>query len=74
MTCETKKRPKNQTDQKNNRIVGQMCNPNNSCNKIAPAKLEQFDLTITAWCVRIYLLLVTCCYLYTPLIYYLGLV
>ena len=34
-----------------------MCNPNNSCNKIAPAKLEQFNLTITDWCVRIYLLL-----------------
>ena len=44
-----------------------MCNPNNICNKIAPAKLEQFNLTITDWCVRI--LLVACCYLYTPLIY-----
>ena len=31
-----------------------MCNPNNSFNKIAPAKVEQFNLTITAWCVRIY--------------------
>ena len=27
-----------------NKIV--MCNLNNSCNKIAPAKLEQFNLTI----------------------------
>ena len=25
-------------------------NLNNSCNKIAPAKLEQFNLTITDWC------------------------
>ena len=35
-----------------------MCSPNNICNKIAPAKLEQFNLTIRDWCVRIYLLLV----------------
>ena len=31
-----------------------MCNPNNSCNKIAPAKVEKLNLTITAWCVRIW--------------------
>ena len=49
-----------------------MCNLNNSCNKIAPAKLEQFNLTIKDLCVRIYLLFVTCCY-YTPLIYSRGL-
>ena len=38
-----------------------MCNLNNSCNKIVPAKFEQFNLTIKDWCVRIYLLLI--CYL-----------
>ena len=38
-----------------------MCNPNNFCNKIATAKLEQFNLTIRDWCVRIYLLLVVTC-------------
>ena len=37
-----------------------MCNLNNSCNKIAPAKFEQFNLTIKDWCVlyTCYLLLV----------------
>ena len=45
-----------------------MCNPNNSCNKIAPAELEQFNLTMTDWSVRIYLLLVVICIhpLFTP--------
>ena len=47
-----------------------MRNLNNSCNKIAHAKLEQFNLTIKDW--WIYLLFVTCCY-YTPLIYSRGL-
>ena len=49
-----------------------MCNPNNSCNKIAPAKVEQFNLTVTAWCVSnciLYLLLV-----YTPDLLPLGVV
>ena len=49
-----------------------MCNLKNSCKKIGPAKLEQFNLTIKDWCVRIYLLFVTCCY-YTPLLYSRGL-
>ena len=33
----------------------------NSYNKIAPAEVEQFNLTITDWCVRIYLLLIDTC-------------
>ena len=42
-----------------------MFNPNISCNKIDPAKLGQFNLTITDRCVRIY----TCYLLYLLLLY-----